>query len=78
MVETEGNLLKLNFDTDDPFYEPGDEEKESTHRRGRRISIDVRIDARSGENYTNKALDIDVLLDVGDCIHFRTRDQTGH
>lgn len=68
MVETQEGMLKLNFDTDNPFYEYGKEE-----RRG----LQIYIRGKAGEDYQNKALDLDAMLDAGDTIQFKTREQTG-
>lgn len=68
LVDTDEGPLKINFDTDDPFYDPS---KPDEHRSG------ITIKFSAGEDYTNKSLDLDALLDVGDRVFFKTREDNG-
>ena len=63
MVTTDQGEIKVNFDTDDPFYAPG-----QNHNGG--------VYFLPG-SYRNRALDLDAMLDVGDTISFKTKEDSG-
>lgn len=69
LVDTNEGQVKLDFDTHDPFYECIDSHKSCGRKHD--------YSPLSGENYRNKAVDLDLLLNVGDKVYFKTREQIG-
>ncbi len=69
LVDTNEGQVKLDFDTHDPFYECIDSQKSCGRKHD--------YSPNSGEHYINKAGDLDLLLNVGDKVYFKTREQTG-